>query len=118
MKSIKAAVQSIREWEGCEYYSNIFEKNLSIFEERIREIFSARDKQPYQILVHGDFHHKNMIYRNNGETSHDFVLVNIENFYSTNFFHLFLCLSSARFPSMLLEHTSYRRLSTIMQRLR
>lgn len=69
------AVKSIREWEGCDAISEILEKNLSVFEERIRDLFINRNKHPYQILVHGDFQFKNMISRNGGLKHDDFLLV-------------------------------------------
>lgn len=75
MPSVIDAVKSIGEWKGCDSISDILEKNLLVFEERTRDIFLNHDKQPYQVLVHGDFQFKNMISRNGGLKSEDFLLV-------------------------------------------
>lgn len=75
LPSVRDAVKSMQEWKGYDSKIQIFEKNMTIFEERVREIFTEQKKQPYQILVHGDFQWKNMIGRNGGLKSEDFLLV-------------------------------------------
>lgn len=80
VKSVTDAVKSVKEWKGCESISNILEKNLLVFEERIQDLFRNQSKQPYQILVHGDFSFKNMMFRNEGRKSEDFLLVSSEFF--------------------------------------
>lgn len=75
MPSVFGAVKIIQEWEECASISNILEKNLLVIGERIQEIFVNRDKQPYQVLVHGDFQFKNMISHTGGLKNEDFFLV-------------------------------------------
>lgn len=85
LPNVMKAVESIGDWKGCESIHKILEKNWTVFEKRIRDIFMNQNKQPYQVLVHGDFQFKNMISRNGGLKSEDFLLVKLIEMLKNNY---------------------------------
>lgn len=75
MPTIKKGIEAVRTWDGCQEVADVLEKNFSIFPTRIRDIFLNGDKRLYSVLIHADFHFKNLMYRNDGFKSEDFLLV-------------------------------------------
>ncbi|XP_063695576.1 uncharacterized protein LOC134826987 [Culicoides brevitarsis] len=75
------ALKTVKKWKECESYKDILEKITQIFDERLEEIFQDKSKQPYQVLLHGDFQFKNMISRNGGLRSEDFLLLDYQYCY-------------------------------------
>lgn len=73
------AIKSVQKWEECKQYSEILEKSLLLFEQRMQQVFLEKQKQPYQVLVHGDFQFLNMLARNGGLKHEDFFLVSFTN---------------------------------------
>ncbi|XP_063709646.1 uncharacterized protein LOC134838115 [Culicoides brevitarsis] len=81
MKGMIDSVKATREWEGEEALADKLEKNLEVFEQRVREVFNDYTKQSHQVLVHGDFQFRNMIFRNEGAKSEDFLLLDYQYCY-------------------------------------
>ncbi|XP_063710075.1 uncharacterized protein LOC134838468 [Culicoides brevitarsis] len=77
-KNIKSAVNSVKKWKSVDDILEVMEKNVAVFDERIESLFRSQDKLPYQILIHGDFGFKNMMYRNDGTKSEDFLLIDYQ----------------------------------------
>uniref|UniRef100_A0A336M155 CSON009898 protein n=1 Tax=Culicoides sonorensis TaxID=179676 RepID=A0A336M155_CULSO len=78
MPSIRKGVQAICTWKDCEIIGSILAKNLEVFPNQIRDLFLNTKKRMYSVLSHGDFHFKNMMYRNSGLKSEDYLLIDFQ----------------------------------------
>lgn len=76
LPAIKSAVNEVKQWSE---QTKIFQKmvqNLVFVEERVQKLYMNREEHQYRVLCHGDYTFKNMMYKNDGLKSEDYLLVN------------------------------------------
>ncbi|XP_063710076.1 uncharacterized protein LOC134838469 [Culicoides brevitarsis] len=78
MPTIRKAVEAFKTWDVDENLKNVLGKNLEVLAERIRDLFLNSEKRFYSVLMHADFHFKNMMYRNDGKKSEDYLLLDFQ----------------------------------------
>ncbi|KFB37119.1 AGAP003765-PA-like protein [Anopheles sinensis] len=67
-KNLKAFVDALRTWDGCEKFVAPFERATSDYCDRLHNIYSYQTPgRLYNVLNHGDFHSKNLLHQFNDE---------------------------------------------------
>ncbi|XP_058055646.1 uncharacterized protein LOC131207055 [Anopheles bellator] len=69
-KNLKAFVDAMRTWEGCEQLVEPLERTVEDCSERLHRIYCCHTPgRAYNVLNHGDFHSKNLLHRFNDENA-------------------------------------------------
>ncbi|XP_063707881.1 uncharacterized protein LOC134836624 [Culicoides brevitarsis] len=76
--NIRDALKTIKKWKGVDDVIPVLEKHVEVLEERVRELYLNRSDRRYEVLTHGDFQFKNMISRNGGLKSEDYLLLDYQ----------------------------------------
>ncbi|XP_063709214.1 uncharacterized protein LOC134837758 [Culicoides brevitarsis] len=74
--TVRKAIDEVKNWDGCEEITEILEKNYENFSDKIRKIFF--NDQIYSVLTHSDFSFINMMFRNDGMESKDYLLIDYQ----------------------------------------
>lgn len=69
------ALVEVKNWPGQERIYEKLKSHYPFFIESIRQLYVNREAHQYRILCHGDYHFKNMMCRNDGMKSEDYLLV-------------------------------------------
>ncbi|XP_063709151.1 uncharacterized protein LOC134837694 [Culicoides brevitarsis] len=78
MPNMIDSFETMKKWKGIEKYLPVLERFYENFEKNVEKLFRNPQKAPYRILIHGDLGYKNMIYRNDGTKSDDFLLLDFQ----------------------------------------
>ncbi|XP_053660946.1 uncharacterized protein LOC128709937 [Anopheles marshallii] len=67
-KNLKAFIEALRTWQGCDQFVEPFERACADYTERLHSIYSCKTSgRLYNVLNHGDFHAKNLLHQFNDE---------------------------------------------------
>lgn len=77
--SFEKLIESIKSWENFEEIHKKLNGNLDHFLEHSNKTLKTPTK--FAVLNHGDFHAKNMMYRNEGLKDEDIILVICQLFF-------------------------------------
>lgn len=66
--NLKAFIESLRTWSGCERFVEPFERAYADYCDRLHDIYCCKTPgRLYNVLNHGDFHAKNLLHQFNDE---------------------------------------------------
>lgn len=75
--AVMSGVAKVKMWDGFKELGEKMERNMDKYFEQMTAAYSPSDRNQYNLLNHGDFHTKNLMYRNEGETQDDVFLVSL-----------------------------------------
>ncbi|XP_063709152.1 uncharacterized protein LOC134837696 [Culicoides brevitarsis] len=75
---LKLAISHFSKWEGCEKIVEKLIECQKTFADRFTEVFVEPNGQAYKVLNHGDFHFKNLMYRNDGKVAQDLLMIDFQ----------------------------------------
>ncbi|XP_053693605.1 uncharacterized protein LOC128741668 [Sabethes cyaneus] len=67
-----------QEWPGYEHFSEKIDYLKNKIFKKIREIYQLKESTLYNVLIHGDFHFKNMMYKIVDGTTQDILLIDYQ----------------------------------------
>lgn len=72
--------------EGCEKLAAEFDSNKKLYFKKFMEAYLSRESISFAVLNHGDFHGRNLMYRNDGDLVEDLCFVSISEVFMVNTF--------------------------------
>lgn len=73
--SIALLARLSHSWPGYEIYGEHLEKYKKSFSEKILDIYTPQESNPFNVFNHGDFHFKNMMLKSFDGKTKDILLV-------------------------------------------
>lgn len=71
---VEKIIELVRSWDGYKTYADLVEKNYDNYISTLASIYKPTWTSSYQVLIHGDFHTKNILIRGEGTNSQIFTL--------------------------------------------
>lgn len=75
LPTFKFLIDECRNWSEFSTFIPRMERIVPTYLARLEDHFIQRDSSLYKVLTHGDFHYTNIMYKGDGSTVDDLVLV-------------------------------------------
>lgn len=76
--ALEFLAKEIKTWDGTEVLAEKVEKSIETTTAKLYEVYGKTDKPAYKVLNHGDFHFKNILYRNDSTKDEDLILIDFQ----------------------------------------
>lgn len=76
--AIEFLSKALESWEDVDVIAEKVKNSLDTITAKLYEVYGKIDKAAYKVLNHGDFHFKNVMYRNNATKDEDLLLVDFQ----------------------------------------